>query len=271
MINITTNGPWKRLSFFLKGYGQRIKYVESRVGLDIVNALLSKVKELAPSGKEYKPYLDSLHAVELVGKKGSFFGVISDNSKIKIGRILESGAADRTVVYISPATTGLSSEVVEFLSSVNPWPVDLLPHGLKDEAVVFVHRHVSVDEMKFVRRNAVEFIAENRDGFRQLGLTWGTIDKKESVENLSSLPDYMWIALRAEFGINAKAVPHWIPAIKWTVASLKAIAGKDDRTKAALEDPLFRDHTLKNNFGLEIMSASKFNKEVKEFQKRIVK
>ena len=252
----------------LRSYDDRVKYVQRRAGVDLVEALVQRVKDLSPDGKEYESYLDSLEAVELIGGKGIAFGVISRDDKVSIGELRDSQGSERTVVYINPSSGGIPSPEIEFLSMANPWPIDAIPGGMSDEDAVLVHRLVTSGEMNFVRQRVIDFVAKNKADFRRLGLQVSS--DEEGVANLSSLPDYMWMALRSEFGINADSKPHWRPALRWVISNLSKILEKDDNIRFALQDPLFREHTFQKGSGLPTREKTKFDKDVGEFQKRIL-
>lgn len=272
MIGLTTKGPWRQLNSLLKSYDKRFKYVQQELGISIVENLLARLKEEAPEGLDYAVYVKSLEAVQLMGEKGVLsFAVVSRNVPMKMGTLLSSNEVGRTVVYLHPTASGMSSPAIRLLASVNPWPADLVPNGINRKDVTLVHRLVLKDEVEFVRTAVVDFISENRSELRSLGLRWGKIEPQETaVEGMETLPDYMSLALRAEFGINAESQPHWRPAIRWIITKLGSLVKNNDKIREALRDPLFRDHTMQKTSGLPEMPMRQFEKENRVFQEKVL-
>lgn len=271
MIKLKTTGRWKKLNALLKHYDKRIGYVEQRIALDVAKALLAKVKELTPIGQQYSEYVASLEVVELTGGKSVAFAVVSQRDASKIGQVQESDTAGRTVVYVTPSASVEAGNIVELIASVNPWPLDLLPHGLIHKDASLVHRVVSDGEMADSREQVMTFISENRTELKRAGLHWGKpADEEKDVSSMTSLPDYMWSALRAEFGINEEPKPHWRPAVTWLASNLLSIIDKDKVISETLTNELSREHTTQKGFGLPKMDVSAFKEEAGEFQKRVV-
>ena len=271
MIKLKTTGPWKRLNALLRHYDKRVEFVEQRIALDVAKALLEKVKELTPVGKQYFEYVDSLEVVELTGGRLVAFAVVSKRDASKIRDVQESDTAGRTVVYVTPSASVEAGNIVELIASVNPWPLDLLPHGMVHKDASLVHRIVSDSEMSDSRTTVMTFISENRTELKRAGLHWGKpADDKQDVSSMTSLPDYMWSALRAEFGINEEPKPHWRPAVTWLASNLLSIIDKDKIISETLTNELSREHTTQQGFGLPKMDISTFEEEAGEFQKRVV-
>jgi len=272
MFNIKLKGPWKELVSILNSYDKRLIYVRRRACKDLAEAFLERLKENAPEGEEFNAYIKSLEVVELTHTRGiPAFAIISRRSKVKLGTLMGNEATAKTVAYIYPSQGEVTSPVTELISSVNPWPLDLVPHGLSGDDFMLVHRIVTEGEMKWARQQVLELISENRGEFRRYGIHWGkAVEQDRHSDELESLPDFMSLAIRAEFGINADHQPHWRPAMKWVIANAVKILEKDKLIKGALHDWLFKEHTLVKKSGLPSVSAKDFLKEAGAFQKKVL-
>jgi hypothetical protein len=251
-------------------YAERMKYVEKRIALNMARAFLEQLKSSIPSGSEYKAYSNSLKIVELKGASTPAFGIISEREKVKLRSVFEGGMAGSTAVYIYPSRED-ACEVVQLAASINPWPIDLVPGKLPKDDVSLVHRLISGREMEFVRKQATDFIAKNKREFARNGITWAKKDEnKNDISGMESLPDYMTLALRTEFGINMNSVPHWKPSIKFVMDNAVEILKKDNRIRDALHDWLFREHTLEQKSEYDDMTQRDFLKETKKFQQALL-
>ena len=82
------------------------------------------------------------------------------------------------------------------------------------------------------------------------------------------MPDNVTLALRAEFGVNTDAKPHWRPALKWIRGRMKEILKRDDQIKKALGDWLFRGHLLAQDGESETIES--FRDKYGDFQKKVI-
>jgi len=269
---VKLKGPWKQFRSLIGGYDRRLKYVSRRIGRDLAVAFLAKIKESAPPGEEYRKYIDSLAVVELTDTKGrAVFTVISDRSRVKLGDAFAGGLANKTIVYIYGSQGEAVSDVVELLEAGNPWPADMVPHGVPKNDVTLIHRTVSDGEIKWARQHAMDVVRTQRETFRRYGVHWGkALNQEEHADELASLPDFMSMAIRAEFGINADPHPHWRPAAKWVLANAVEILKRDDKIHSALHDSLFREHTLHKGSEFKTMTVKEFKKEAGAFEKKVV-
>jgi hypothetical protein len=272
MIKIKTKGPWRQVRSLLRNYDQRWKYVQRQLTKDVAEAFLGQLKVLAPKGPEYDAYIGSLEVVELTGTKGKIvFGVISSREKVSLGVLAESNVAAKTVVYIQPKTTGEPSAVAQLMAEVNPWPLELIPHGLDSKTVTLVHQTVTEGEYTSARVTVMEFIHGHRSSLQGYGVQWGkTVSGERRMEELESLPDWMSLAIRAEFGINADLKPHWRPSVRWVEVAIREIIKGDEKIQGALFDSSFTEHTLTLGGDVPSMSAKKFEKETGTFQEKVV-
>jgi len=270
LFKVKTSGPWKQLIHLLGGYDRRVQYVRRRISRDLAEAFLERLKETAPTDDEFVQYLKTLKVVELIGTKDvNVFAVVSDRTKIKLGEARE-GLESKTVVYFHPSQGEMTSDVVALLSHGNPWPLSMVPHGVPKNDVSIVHRIVTEDEVAWAKRNVLNLISRNRHIFRRYGISWGTvIDEETSADQLESMPDFMSLAIRAEFGINMESKAHWKPAAKWVHANVIRVIEKDDTIRKALHDDLFRDHTFAKDADNDKMKVKDFMAEAGEFQKRV--
>ena len=228
---------------------------------------------MAPKGREYDTYIKSLKVVRVIGVHGMVaFAVVSSEVSEKVGDILsEERSRARTVVYVQPSIGTVPNPVVEILEEANPWPVFMLPNGIPKKGTVLIHRVVTEGEIKWAKDQAKDFIFEREGELRAHGLTFGKVeDPEKSIDGMESLPDYMSLALRSEFGINVRPHPHWRPAIKWLKKNLWSIVQGDERIRNALTDPLFREHKRSIGSTLETMPVDTFRSDHKRFQGKVL-
>lgn len=271
MLKIKTTGKWKQLNALMRDYPKRVEYVEQRIARDAAVALLEKVKDEAPEGSEYAPYISSLEVVEVTGPRGVSYGVVASPDRVTVQNLVDSEYASRTAVWIAPAASGRNAEVGRLLSSVNPWPMDMIPNGVKKKDVILIHRMVSEVEKEHARSTVREFVRQNRELMRRYGLYWGEVDNESmAAGSMTSMPDYLWLALRTEFGINMKAQSHWRPAVSWLVNNLLSIIEDDRVIKETLTNELSREHTLNEDSDLYWMKKREFDKRVGTFQRKVL-
>lgn len=257
----------------MSSYDKRVQYVSSKIGQDLAEAFLEKLKDGVPSGDEYKAYVESLSIVQVTGaRERAVFAVVSDKTKVRMRDITGSKQSGKTVVYFYSSNQEETSELVVLLEQGNPWPADMVPHGVPKKDVTLLHKIVSEGEMEWARENAKRIISANKHTFRRNGIYWGNVSKEEEDAGaLESLPDFMSLAIRAEFGINTEMKSHWRPAAKWVLNNAVSIVKKDDRIKSALHDSLFREHTLHRGVQYKPMDEKEFNKEAGKFQRKVVR
>lgn len=271
MIKFETRGPWKKLRDLTARYDDRVKYAERRSIFILANAFLGKLKELVPNEEWTKRYVESFEIVELTGVRDKVaFGVVCKNAPQKVGEVSRGPAARRIGAFISQVPSEEPKEVVIMLTSVNPWPLDMLPHNIPIKDVSIVYRTLTDGEMDFARKNVSELITKNKDLFRKNGIKWGAAQAEDHrAEEMDGLHDYLFMAIRSEFGINAPSSPHWRKAMQWVVSNATEIVKKDEKIREALHDPLFREHTLVKKDNVEKLGKSEFMKEFGAFQNRI--
>ena len=225
MFRINPIGKWNSVMMLLSNYDKRIKYANEMFVKACAFFLLHEVEKNIPQGPDYDQYRKSLKVVRLIGKNVAY-AVVSDREEVKLKNIGETNKKFGTVVYIASrgASVGESSELASILEQNNPWVVDLVPNGIRKGSVSMVHRRVMKNEENAIREQTKSFISENKSLMIKYGASWGDAkDPDTSAGELASLPDYMAMALRAEFGINDVSRPHWRPALSKLKSSLQDI------------------------------------------------
>lgn len=135
-------------------------------------------------------------------------------------RRAEELPADRTVVYVYPRGALAKPSGVQVLSRFNPWPLDQMPFTPSRKEAHLVFRRVSSRELQAVRVRRRDDAPQWRPALLQLGIR---VEKLELPSGVSLRPDLYFQALRVEFGgSSAKAYPHWRPALRAVVPSLRA-------------------------------------------------
>lgn len=277
MIKFKIKGDWRKATRLLHKYAQRMEWVRSQITKNVAENFLESLMKIVPGDSDFDDYRKSLKVVSLSGVKGGVaYAVVSDRSSVSVGMLqkeektedTESGA---TVIYIEPTKgRGEVSPLAMMVIQNNPWPPSMIPHGIPQKEVMLVHQKVTKKEVDFARDQAKDFLSKFRPELRGAGATWKKTEETENPsDELESLPDYMSMALRSEFGINAVAHPHWRPVLKGVFNRVGEIIEKDDNIRRALYDELFRDHLKAKQKYPDDMSEKNFIEEAGEFQKKI--
>lgn len=263
-------GPWLNSTRLLKNYPARMRYVRRRIMQDMAEVLYSYLMMTIPDSEEFRTYKESIKVVQIKGlEKSVAFAVVSDRNAVKLGD-LSVDEAMTTVVYIDHAGSTEPPALLALVMQTNPWPVELVPHGLDSKNTVMVHRRVSDAEYKHVRRITMEFISANKDIIKGAGGSWGRAEKgQQESSQMKSLPDFMALALRSEFGINMQAKPHWRKSVRKVTGGLSEIIKNDNLIRKALYDWLFKEHLGAPVPYDDTMEQKEFLKEAGDFQKKI--
>jgi len=263
-------GPWKNATRLLRNYPKRLAYVRRRTTLDMAEVLYSYLMVTIPDSEDFHTYKESIKMVEIVGlDKSVAYAVISDRTAVKLGDLSVDEAME-TVVYIDYKRGDMPPLLLQMVMQINPWPVEMVPNGLEPDTTVLIHRKVSKPEYEHVRRNAKEFVSANKDVIQGAGGGWGTVkEDQQKGSDMKSLPDFMSLALRAEFGINTPAKPHWKKSVRQVTSRLSRIMEDDALIQKALYDWLFKEHLSSPVKSKNTMSQDTFIKEAGDFQKKI--
>ena len=268
VLKFKTIGKWRPARMLLRGYTKRIEYVQERIAKDVAVQFLNVLRAKAPVGPQYKSYIDSLKIVKLEGKGSVAYAVVSDRKKVRLGEFGPQRSKN-IVVYVHAKAGGHMSPALDALIQHNPWTIETLPNFVNRKSSVLIHRNVTKGEAQATRQRIHKVIADNRSDFAQLGIRWGKIEEGEtSAYEMESLPDHMADALRAEFGLMAKAHPHWRPTLRYIVGKVKQIIDDDPMIHGALYDALFKEHTLATK-EKDVWTAQQFKKEASQFQKAV--
>ena len=263
-------GPWLNATRLLKNYPERLAYVRRQLMKDMAEMLYSYLMMTIPDSDEFRIYRESIRVVEITGlKKSVAFAVVSDRNAVKL-EDMSVDEAMQTVVYIQYKGSDEPPALISLVMQTNPWPVELVPNGLDPKTTELIHRRVSDAEYKHVRQITMEFISDNRDIIKGSGGSWGKADEgQQKGMEMKSLPDFMWLALRAEFGINAPSRPHWKKSVRAVTSRVKEIIKHDANIRKALYDWLFKEHLGAPVPYENDMKQAAFLKEAGDFQKKI--
>lgn len=261
-------GPWLNAAKLLKNYPARLLYVRRQIMKDMAEVLYSYLMMTIPDSEEFRIYKESIRVVEIKGlQKSVAFAVVSDRDAVKLGDISVDEAME-TVVYINYRGTGQPPALTALVMQTNPWPLELVPHGLDTKSTELIHRRVSEPEYKHVRRTTMEFISANKDIIKGSGGSWGRAEKgQQEASEMKSLPDFMSLGLRSEFGINAPARPHWRKSVRLVTRRLSDIIKDDKQIQKALYDRLFKEHLSASVPYEHDMEQAQFLEEASDFQK----
>jgi len=274
VIKVIPGPDWTEARALMRKYPERLAWVKRRIVYDIAQRFLWELQKRVPKGENYDGYKESLKLVEITGMKGDVaFAVISERDKTTIGALKEKKSS-YYVIYVEPrGAVGEMSDIVNLVTMNNPWTTDTLPSNIPDSKVEMINREVTKSEFDFIREETNNFLAGARTELKRSGASWfkPAEDVEYHVDSYSTLPDYMWLGIRTEFGINMAGNPHWRPAIQDAMKRVGEIIRKDQEIQKALYDQNYTGYLKAGEQLADNMSQNAFNNEASEFQDKVGK
>lgn len=264
-------GDWQAIRTMFLRRRERMTAMRKRMMRDLTKSFADEVKEAIPEGTEMKAYKDSIETRRVTGSmkdSESAFAIISDPKPLK----LQDLNPESYVIYAVPA--GASTDFYgQLLIQYSPWVKDRLPLNYADaQGVRFVHRKVTEDETKRLTDVNDRVLKDNKVAFRRALAQLPPKPEKE-IEQLrppESMPDIMFMALRMEFGIQSRHVPHWGRAYRHREKILRRVLKDKKKYSRFVMDPNFNGWVQRMKQWKSI-SPQKFKTQYGKFEKAIVK
>jgi len=271
VFKVELTGDWTKFRRLLKNYDLRIAHALRLFTKDVAEFFMEEVRKGIPAGSDFDMYRESLSVVR-VGKEGTAYAVVSMRSREKLGGIKEDDPRFGIVVSMYPTGDGPPKQVelAKALSDNPFWTISQVPNGISKTAVRLVHRRVLKQEEEHARNETTVFLGENRTYLQSLGARFGKAENGiTDALSMLSLPDFMTLALRTEFGINAPSQAHWRPALSTLRRSLQAIIDDNDELQQTLGDPNYNGHMKAIPSDSEFWATQRYQKEAREFEKAL--
>lgn len=266
MISIKPIGPWHKVRLLMTHKKRRIEVVRHKILRDFAQNFRDAVVSKIPESKETDAYKKSIQLKEL---SGSFsveelgYAMIAEPEKMALYDLNQRS----TVVYVA-----LIDDQVDDLGALlvenSPWVIPRLPRNVGNvKGVKLVHRNVTEKEADKVQVENDKLLKTMKRDFEKAGAKYVLADD-DKIEQPTSMPDLAFMALRMEFGLFAKQVPHWRHAIKQSKDILKEMFADKKEYARYLNNADFTDWVtpLKK---IKKLPMKEFDKNFGEFQKKI--
>jgi hypothetical protein len=224
---------------FIKELPKRYKALQARIPFVVAQGVHAGLLERIPEKDEWSSYRNGLEVVGVASKNKGFYAI-----RLQANGRGGSAQVDppRTLIYIRPhRRLSKVPPMIQILSQYSPWTADTLPFmPSKRDAIV-----VSRRSTKQVTARVASQRKRDRPFWSKEMVKAGRKETKKSNRvkpSIAAKPatDYAYQALRLEFGLGIRAVPHWRPSIRPFIRNpLRAIMARDPQLAEYLS-PKFR-------------------------------
>lgn len=186
----------------------------------------------------WKAYRSALTVSRVEGDLGGMeaFTVYADSKARRVREVDEP----QTLLYIrSRRRLKRVKPEIQVLEKYSPWTLQTLPFTPKRSDAQLISRTVTKREVKKVTKARMKDRKKWRHELIRLGVPVPTT-RVEAIQLPKVVPDVTFEAMRLEFGLGVKGVPHWRPAVQGVgtgVGSLK----RDPSIRGAFTKPGFTD------------------------------
>lgn len=266
MIGIKPIGSWGKVRSLLRHKKRRLEVVRHKIMMDFTEKFRDLVISKIPDTKEGVAYKEAIQTRELAGSfsvEELGYALIADPEEMMLYDLNQK----ETVVYIVPI-----NDKVEQLSALlinnSPWVISRLPKNignLKD--IKLVHRTVTENEADKVQETNINLLKKSKKSFEKAGAKY-VISEDEKIDQPKSMPDLVFMALRMEFGLYSKQVPHWKYAIKNSKTILQEMFADKKEYARYLNNDDFNDW-VKPLKKIKKIPIKEFNSKFGDFQKKV--
>lgn len=223
----------KDLPKLLREWPERTTALRAQTAYLSTERVFNDIQQRIPSSQEYTTYRKALRFGRVAGtsEEEPAFAIYADPKARRVKRL----DRNKVLLYVKvkrKRRLRIPPEIL-ILEKFNPWTVDTLPFSPDKRWALTITRKAGarvVDSIaakkKFQRSKIRKMLF--KAGVRKL--------KKDNdlkvPKQITGLPDVALEAIRAEFGLGKRAIPHWRPAILGLVhgglrSMLKTATGKE--------------------------------------------
>lgn len=208
--------PHKLTAKTFKGIGQlakRFKVLRDLAPWYAAEIVREAVAAKVPVTPEWRPYREGFETVRIGGpRKPTFAVVVSGNKSSQIKKI----DAPVTLIHVRALRRMVRpAPSIQILERYSPWTMDTLPFmPTKREATVTSKRTTKQVALRVSKQRKQDRIFWAKDLEKAGRKETHKKDRpKTTPRTAKPVSDLQGHALRLEFGLGIKAVPHWRPAL----------------------------------------------------------
>lgn len=267
-VTFKRTGDWQKIRTMFLRRNERMQAMRERMLRDLTEALAKQVRDAIPPGKEMEVYKKSIETREFSGnlpKDMSAYAIISNPEPMEVSDLDPKSY----VIYVVPKGP-VTDFFGQLLIQYSPWTKIRLPvNYMEAQGVQFVHRKVSEGEIERLRDLNDRVLKDNAKAFQKAQAKLPPKPEAE-IKPPVSMPDIMFLALRMEFGIQERHVPHWGLAYKRRMETLRRLLGDNEKYAKYVMDPNYNGwvQTMKR---WKKISPQRFSTQYDAFDKAIAK
>jgi hypothetical protein len=221
----------------VKEWPARAKALQRKVAHRAAEMTLESIKEKVPKTDAWQAYRTALEIAQVnVNPQDGDAFMVRANPKARTVRNVD---ASDTLLYVRGHNRLKKiSQKVRILEKYSPWTLQTLPFTPDRSEARIVSRKVSKREADKIASRRLKERHKWRSELSREGVRPLPIRSKEA-KVVKTVPDVAFEAMRMEFGIGQKAVPHWRPAAANVLRNGIGEMKRDPQMQAALGDPRF--------------------------------
>jgi hypothetical protein len=276
-MEIKAYGDWTHILSAFRFHEARWNALQRRIMRDFTREFRRAVKDKIPSTPSTKAYRASLTTQEVTGfGRGEIaYAVVADPKSVPISDI-----KTENTVFFYEQTGEQATELGAFYAEGSPWTFDFMPEVMIRLGLLKVkHVKATSDEFKRIVKKNSETLKENREFYQraesQIKLKYKDaikrVEGQEEKSPLESTPDWLFQAMRWEFGIGGKQIAHWRPAIRGVDKITKKLIQRHGKVYSRyLIDSKFRDWTTAER-KLKRITMQKFKSRYGKFAEKVTR
>ncbi len=238
MFTLKKSKGAKKTLKFVSEMEKRYKALRHRVVYTAASGILDLLRTKIPQAEEWNTYRDGLELAHISSKRSGLYTIhlpnnpsASGTKKIDPPRTLIYFRAHRRLSRIPPA--------VQVLVKYSPWTAATLPFTPSKRDAIMISRNSTKQVTSRVtseRRKDRPFWSRE---LQKAGRRETKKSNRPKTDTAKPMPDYAHKAIRLEFGLGIRAVPHWRPSVGFFKNAPSEILRLDPSLNDYL-DPKFR-------------------------------
>ncbi len=278
MIEIKPIGAWDQIQDLMRFRRKRWEALFSKASLDIAKEFRKSVIKNIPTVDYARDYKKSITIRRMLGAKDfeRAYAVISEPKEVALSDIDQK----RNVLYIfqtGEAVTDLGAYLEEYSPFVPKFFAKHAEGLYRVGGIRLINRRVTEDEYSRVAEKNLADYEGNKDRLRgafdafnrDFRAELKAIKEQEKKPEVKTMPDWMFMALRMEFGIGGKHHPHWSKAVKEIPKMVQKLSKKNGKLYSKyMASAKFKDWTMKQR-KLKGLSIEDFKSKYLRFQEKV--